>query len=193
MEGDVWVVMRNTGKIVRLTALGLLLLGAFAVMAAGCGGPKSDVPIFMMSKGSWPVGVDEKLETSLREQVGASPTLEVAISALYSVEKLFVEIAAGGNGVIVVPAEDFRNFGAQGGYVVLDDQFDASQYSDGVLNPTDDNGNPMGSHLYGLPLDDSKWLADQGVKGKGLIAFIPVTAKHPDLALTVLKAMVAKQ
>jgi ABC-type glycerol-3-phosphate transport system substrate-binding protein len=173
-------------------ALALLLIAAIVAMTAGCGGPKSDVPVFMMSKGGWPVDVGPKLEASLRDKVGASPTLEVAISPIYSMEKLFVEIAAGGNGVIVVPAEDYRNFGAQGGYVALEDQFDASQYPDGMLNPTDDDGQPMGSHLYGIPLDDSKWLADLGVKGKGLIAFVPVTAKHPDLAVQVLKTMAAK-
>jgi hypothetical protein len=176
----------------RLAVLGLLLLGAFAAVATGCGEPKSDVPIFIMSKGAWPVGADAKLQASLRDKVGPAPTLKVAISPIYAVEKLFVELAAGGNGVIVVPVDDFRNFGAQGGYTALDDQFDASQYPDGVLNPTDDNGKPMGSHLYGIPLDDSKWLADQGIKGKGVVAFVPVTAKHPDLAVQVLKAMVAK-
>lgn len=167
------------------------LLVAIAVAAAGCGGkPKADVSIFMMGPGGVPQEAADKLQAGLTAAVGAAPTLRLQAAPLFSMELMVVQLAAGDHDIFVLPSEQFQSFAKQGGLVPLDDLANKDEFQAGVVE-SNDNGKTA-THLYGIPLDDSKWFKDQGLKGKGLTAFIPGNSKHQDNAKKVIVIMAAK-
>lgn len=156
-------------------------------------GPKADVPIFMMSSSGIPSEVGDKLEASLVEKLGQAPTVKIQTTPIFSMEKLIVEIAAGDNGIIVVPKEQFKALGQQGGYVSLDAVAKAEDFPDGVMEiPVDGKSGGVEKHLYGIPLEQTKWLTDLKLNGKDLIAFVPANAKKQDLVMQVLKVIAQK-
>jgi len=166
----------------RALLAGLLLLFAFAV--AGCGGgPKADVPIFIM----FPENVafmdkSEELQASLQQKLGERPTVSVYISPIFNMEKLIVELAAGDNGVFILPKKQFDLFLQEGGFVSLDDVMNKDDFPEGVFN----------GQLYGVPVHDAKWLKEAGYRGGEMIAFIPARAKKQEEAKQVIKAIAEK-
>lgn len=169
-----------------------LLLAVFA----GCGGPKADVPIFVMPNSGMSPETARQLEQSLQGIIGEKPTVSVQASPLFNMEKLVVEVAAGGNGIVIVPIGPFVNFARQGSLVVLDDLLDPALYPDGVISPDPDPKKPdvkPEMHLYGVPVTDAKWLKDAGYQGEVLYAFVHPRAPKPDAAKQVLQAMFGKQ
>jgi ABC-type glycerol-3-phosphate transport system substrate-binding protein len=167
-----------------------LLVVLMVSLLAGCGGPKADVPIFMMASQGIPSDIADKLQSSLEAKVGPTPTLVLNSSPIFSLEKMIVEIAAGDNGIIILPNEQFQSIGKQGGYVPLDDLVKAEDYPAGVLEVT--NEGKTEKHLYGIPLEDTKWMKDLGLNGKDLVAFIPQNAKKKEEAKQVLKRIAEK-
>jgi len=172
----------------------VIILLFVLVAIAGCGGgPKADVPIFMMASNGIPNEIAEKLETDLRAKVGEAPTVSLLTTPIFSMEKLIVEIAAGDNGIIVVPAEQFKVIGQQGGYVSLDSVAKAEDFPDGVLElPVDGKDGKKEKHLYGIPLETTKWFTDLKLNGKDLVAFVPANAKNQDKVMQVMKVIAAK-
>jgi hypothetical protein len=168
-------------------ALWIVLL---IVLLAGCGGPKVDVTIFMMGPQGFPSEAAQKLESSLAAKVGAVPTIVIHASPMFSLEKMIVEVAAGENGILILPEEQFRNLGKQGGYVPLDDVIKPENYPAGILEITDQGKTEK--RLYGIPLEDTKWMKEQNMNGKGLFAFIPQNAKKQAEAKQVLKIIAEK-
>ncbi len=146
---------------------------------AGCGGPKSDVPMFAMFPDKYPFNKIEVMESTLKAKVGETPTLEINSSPMFNMDKLFVELAAGDNGIIIVPKEQFDMFASQEGYIPLDDTFKKEDYPTGVYK----------DQLVGVPVSDSKWLTDLGYKGPPMMAFVPFRAKNKEMAKQVLKAI----
>jgi ABC-type glycerol-3-phosphate transport system substrate-binding protein len=174
------------GKLLLVSLLMTVMLAL-----AGCGGgPKPDVAIFMMSSKGIPNEVGDKLQQWLHGKLGETPTVRVLTTPMFSMEKLIVEIAAGDNGVIVVPTEQFKAIGQQGGYVVLDDLAKAEDFPGGVLE-IDENGTKL-KHLYGIPLEETKWFKETNLNGKDLIAFIPVNAPNKEKAIQVMKLIAQK-
>jgi ABC-type glycerol-3-phosphate transport system substrate-binding protein len=174
---------------VKFALVGLFLL----LLLAGCGGPKADVPIFMMSTTGIPSEVGDKLEADLQAKLGQAPTIKIQTTPIFSMEKLIVEIAAGDNGIIVVPTEQFKALGQQGGYVSLDGVAKAEDYPGGVLDmPLDGKTGATEKHLYGIPLEKTKWFIDLKLNGKDLIAFVPANAKKQDLVMQALKIIAEK-
>ncbi|MEK8127023.1 hypothetical protein WMW72_03770 [Paenibacillus filicis] len=179
-----------------------LLCALLVLILAGCGGgPKADVPIFMMSKTGIPSDVAEKLEASLIGKVGEAPTVSISASPMFSMDKMIVEIAAGGNGILVIPGEQFQGMSKQGGFVPLDDVANPADFPDGVLElPVDDKSNKsadksnpkLEKHLYGIPLEHTKWFTDLQFNGKDLYAFIPQNAKDIEKAKLVMKQIAQK-
>ncbi|UQZ85984.1 Putative lipoprotein YteS precursor [Paenibacillus konkukensis] len=172
-----------------------MLIMLLLLVLAGCGGgPKSDVPIFMMGANGIPTEVGDKLQTALQAKLGQAPTVNVQTVPIFSMEKLIVEIAAGDNGIIVVPMEQFKAIGQQGGYVSLDDAAKGEDYPEGVLDlPVD--GKESGKtekHLYGIPLEKTKWFTEQKLNGKDLVAFVPANAKNQDKVMQVIKVIAEK-
>ncbi|NOU91801.1 hypothetical protein GC093_00920 [Paenibacillus sp. LMG 31456] len=172
-----------------------LLLSLFALVGCG-GGPKADVPIFMMAQNGVPNEIADKLQADLRTKVGEAPTVTVLTTPIFSMEKLIVEIAAGDNGILIVPMEQYKAIGQQGGYVSLDGIAKAEDFPDGVLElPVDGKDGKEGKkekHLYGIPLEHTKWFMDLKVNGKDLVAFVPANAKNQDKVMQVLKVIAQK-
>ncbi|MDF2960883.1 MAG: hypothetical protein K0S39_2618 [Paenibacillus sp.] len=178
--------------MMRNFTLVILLLSIFAL--AGCGGePKAEVPIFMMAANGIPNEVADKLQADLRAKVGQAPTVSVLTTPIFSMEKLIVEIAAGDNGIIIVPMEQFKTIGQQGGYVSLDSAAKAEDFPEGVLElPVDGKDGKKEKHLYGIPLEKSKWFTDLKLNGKDLVAFVPGNAKNQDKVMQVIKVIAQK-
>lgn len=170
----------------RVAVIALFVL----LIIAGCGGPKADVPIFMMGPQGVPSEAGDKLKTALEAKLGPSPTIAFNTSPIFSMEKMVVEIAAGENGIIIIPEEQFKVLGQQGGYVPLDDVAKPEDYPDGVLEVTEDGKTVK--RLFGIHLESTKWMKELSLNGKGLYAFIPANAKNQDLSKQVLKVIAEK-
>ncbi|MNI07623.1 hypothetical protein D3C73_606330 [compost metagenome] len=160
------------------------------VFIVGCGGPKADISIFMMGPQGIPSEVGDKLKTALETKLGPTPTIALNTSPMFSMEKMIVEIAAGENGIIVLPEDQFRSLAKQGGYISLDDVANPDDFKDGIVEVTDEGKTE--THLYGIHLETTKWMKDNGLNGKGLYAFIPANAKNQELAKQVLKSIAEK-
>lgn len=174
-------------KVKLKLAFSLLILIA---VLSGCGGPKEDVPIFMMGPQGFPSEAAQKLESSLKAKVGPAPTIIVHSSPIFSLEKMIIEVAAGENGILIIPQEQYTNLGKQGGYVPLDDVIKPEDYPAGMMEIT--NEGKTEKHLYGIPLEETKWMKEQNFNGKGLVAFIPQNAKKQAEAKQVLKIIAEK-
>lgn len=169
----------------------LVLLAAMGIVLSGCGGgPKADVSVFMMNKEGMPQEAADKLKTNLVSAVGAAPTIEFVTSPLFSLEKMMVELAAGGHDIFILPGEQFVALAKQGGLVPLEDLVNKDDYKAGIVESNDQG--KIETHLYGLPLDDAKWFKTTGFTVKGLVAFIPSNTKHLDNAKKVIMTMAAK-
>jgi ABC-type glycerol-3-phosphate transport system substrate-binding protein len=168
----------------------VLMLGSIAL--TGCGGPKADVPIFMMGENGMPSEITQKLEDSLKLRLGETPTIKLNSSPIFSMEKMMVELAAGGNGIMIVSKEQFASVAHQGGGISLDSLFDPKDYPAGVVEvAVDDNkqDGPKEKHLYGIPISQTSWMKDAGYIGKEMVAFIHVRAPNLEAAKQVLKVI----
>jgi len=169
-------------------AFGVLLL----TVLAGCGGSKTDVPIFLMPGGGMSPETAKQLEASLQGMVGETPTVSVNASPIFNLQKLIVEVAAGGDGIVIVPKEQFDTFARQGSLVILDDLFDPAAYPGGIVTPDPDPKRPdvkLEKHLYGVPVQQAKWLQDAGYKGEALYAFVHPRAPKVNEAKQVLQTI----
>jgi ABC-type glycerol-3-phosphate transport system substrate-binding protein len=173
----------------------MLMLLLCSIALSGCGGPKSDVPIFMMGESGIPSDVTQKLEASLKLKLGESPTISINGSPIFSQEKMIVELAAGDNGIMILSEEQFQGVAQQGGVVNLDSLFDPKDYPKGIAETLVDYNNPEGAkekHLYGIPISQTKWMKDIGYNGKEMIAFIHPRAPNLEAAKQVLKVIAEK-
>src|SRR4051812_41431283 len=93
----------------------LLTLVICSIGLSACGGPKADVPIFIMGDNGIPSDFAQKLEESLKQQIGETPTISLNSSPIFSQEKMIVELAAGGNGIMILPEVQFQGIAQQGG------------------------------------------------------------------------------
>lgn len=174
--------------------LGKVMLLAFLLLAllSACGGPKADVSIFIITQ---PPGLDTQkvdgIKDALQEQMGEK-TLDVVVSPIFSMEKLIVELAAGGHGVLIVSEEQFKAFANEGAFQPLDDTFDPAQYPEGVVDMTIKDGETeqIVNGLYGIPVEQTDWFQSGGYAGGRAFAFVPVNAPNPQLAKQALKAIV---
>ncbi|MFD0697378.1 hypothetical protein ACFQZT_25210 [Paenibacillus sp. GCM10027628] len=169
----------------------LMTMIALMVMLVGCGGLKPDVSIFVMGPNGFPSEMGAKLEAALKSKVGETPTVKLVTSPIFSMEKMIVELAAGENGIFVLPEEQFNALTKQAGFVSLDDAIKPEDYPNGVI-AIGEEGKPAEKHLYGIPLADNKWMKAQGFDGKGLVAFIPQNAEKINEAKQVLKIIAEK-
>lgn len=171
----------------------LLLILLLMTVLAGCGGgPKADVSIFMMGSQGIPSEVTDKLQQSLQTKLGAAPTVQITTTPIFSMEKMVVEIAAGENGILVLPTEQFKAMSAQGGYVPLDDVAKPEDFPEGVLEIKEEGKPSTGKHLYGIPMDKTKWFQELKLNGKDLMAFIPANAPDQNKAKQVMKQIAQK-
>ncbi|MFD2613695.1 hypothetical protein [Paenibacillus gansuensis] len=172
--------------------LPLLMLAGLMLMAAGCGGPKEDVKISVLPQSGIPSEATDKLQEVLAAKLGEKPTMGVYGSPLFRPEKMMVELAAGENSIVITDEELFKGYTSQGGFVRLDDAFDASKFPEGVTTAeegTTDEPKKV-TALYGIPMDKAGWFQAAGLNGKGLFAFIPGNSPDVEQSIRVLKTIV---
>src|SRR5665647_3055263 len=173
----------------------MLLLLLCSIALSGCGGPKSDVPIFMMGEDGMPSEITQKLEDSLKLKLGETPTITLNSSPIFSMEKMIVELAAGGNGIMILAKTQFDSVAQQGGGIILDSLFDTKEYPEGMAETLVDYKKPEGAkekHLYGIPISKSSWMKAVGYNGKEMIAFIHPRAPNLEAAKQVLMVIAEK-
>jgi ABC-type glycerol-3-phosphate transport system substrate-binding protein len=173
----------------------LFTLVLCSIGLSACGGPKADVPIFIMGENGIPGEFAQKLEESLKQHIGETPSISLNGSPIFSQEKMIVELAAGGNGIMILPEAQFHGIAQQGGGIILDTLFDQKDYPKGVVEKLVDSEKPDGpkeKHLYGIPVSQTRWMKELGYTGKELIAFVHPRAPNLDLAKQVLKVIALK-
>lgn len=180
-------IMRNWGW------LGILVV--MLVLVSGCGGgPKADATIFIMTSSSVPPEMTKALQDDLNKTFENKFTVQVVASPLYSIEKLFVEYAAGENSVMIIPEEDAKRMAPQGGHVRLDPYFDAKTYSEGVYEGSvyEGKNEHKGTFLFSLPAEQLPGLNKHGIKEKGLAVTIPSRTPDEARSVEIIKALAAE-
>lgn len=159
------------------------------LVLAACGGPHKDVQVFVMPDRGLDVGKLNDVTDQLQKDIGPSPTVKIVSSSLFNIQKFIVELAAGGNDILIVPKDVFLNYGKLGGFVKLDDVASPDQYPDGVVEVQKDDKSPVTKQFIGIPMKDSKWLKQAKYAGDEIYAFIPENSKHQAKAKQALKTM----
>jgi hypothetical protein len=138
-----------------------------------------------------PDGVTDKVEQKLQAAFGDKKTIQVNASPMYNEQKLIVEIAAGGNGILVLPKETLAGMLAQGPALQLDKWFKASDYPTGVMeSDLGDSKKPnVVKGLFAIPLEKTIF-KDAGYGEKDIFVIIPANAPDVDLSVQVLKELI---
>ncbi|MEI7026023.1 hypothetical protein [Paenibacillus sp. y28] len=174
--------------------LGAILL--LLLVLSGCGGgPKSDVTVFVMPENGIVSDLTERLQQTLQSRLGESPTVTVNGSVIFSMEKLVVEIAAGGNGVLILPEDQLKAVLGQGGAVNLEGLLKKEDYPGGVREAVISSQQGVEERqtaLFAVPMTESKWFKEAGYKGNPMYAFIPANAPDMDKAKQVMAAIAEK-
>lgn len=160
----------------------LKLLAALVLLAimVGCGGPKADVSIFMMPSNGMSPAIADQLQKNLQQQLGATPTVRLSTTPIFSLDKMIVEVAAGDHGIIVLTKDQWLGIARTGGMVPLDDLLKPTDFPEGIVElPVDDLKGKTEQHLYAIPISNTKWMKSIGYKGEELFAFLHPRA--PDL------------
>ncbi|MGG0814536.1 hypothetical protein ABE142_18010 [Paenibacillus alvei] len=180
-------IMRNWGWIG--------VLAVMLVLVSGCGGPKADATIFIMTSSSVPPEMTQALQDDLNKTFENKFTVQVVASPLYSIEKLFVEYAAGENSVMIIPEEDAKRMAPQGGHVPMDKYFDAKTYREGVYEGSvyEGKNERKGTFLFSLPAEQLPGLNKHGIKEKGLSVTIPSRTPDEARSVEIIKALAAEK
>jgi ABC-type glycerol-3-phosphate transport system substrate-binding protein len=177
------------------TLKGVLTLVLCSIIWSGCGGPKADVPIFMMGQSGMSSENADKLKESLVQRLGEAPTITLKSSPIFSVEKMLLQLAAGGNGIMILSEEPFKAVIQKGAGTSLDAIFDPKEYPSGVAEILVDYKKPDGAkekHLYGIPINQTSWMKAVGYNGRELFAFINSKAPDFEAAKKVLQVIAEK-
>lgn len=176
---------------------GLTALVSLIFLLAGCGG-KDGFTIFIIDNQGNPSVIGEQLQANLQQKLGEEPKVEVITSAMYDVQKIMVEYAAGSHDIFILPEADMKQYGSNGSNISLDDTFDPEKYERGVFeggvlveDGQGDNGTDMKqeTHLYGIPLEDMQMFKDVEYAAQNLFATIPLSAANVEESKKVLKAL----
>lgn len=176
---------------------GLAAIISLIFILAGCGG-KDGFTVFIIDNQGNPSGISEQLQTNLQKKLGEEPKVEIITSAMYDVQKILVEYAAGSHDIFILPENDMKQYGQNGSNVPLDDTFDPKKYERGVFEGSvlvekgkGDDGSDMKkeTHLYGIPLEDMQMFKDVNYAPSNLFATIPLSAANIEESKKVLKAL----
>ncbi|MBW7454644.1 hypothetical protein ACFOLF_27455 [Paenibacillus sepulcri] len=181
--------------LLRLPTRFRALFAGFALLVlcmtlSGCGS-NADLTVFIMPKEYLPDGVAAKVEEQLKAKFGEEKTIEVNASPMYNDQKLIVEIAAGGNGILILPKDTLMSMITQGPAIQLDKWFDASAYPEGVLeSDLGDSKNPkLVKGLFAIPVEKTIF-KDAGYNEPNMLMIIPANAPDQDLSIEVMKELV---
>ncbi|MFB9330301.1 hypothetical protein ACFFSY_30520 [Paenibacillus aurantiacus] len=174
----------------RFAAL-LLILSLFGALLAGCG-DEPDLTVFIMPKEYINPDAAKKLEDKVQAGFGETKSIAVNASPMYNAQKLVVEIAAAGNGIIVMPKDALQMMIEQGPAVQLDDTFKAADYPDGVMDSMVEGENgelKKVKGLFAIPVDQMPAFKAAGYEEKDVVAIIPVNAPDQQLSKQVMKEL----
>lgn len=170
----------------------ILLALCMLALLSGCGGgSKADVSVFIITQAPLDMQKVDGMEAALQERMGEK-TVDVVVSPMFSLEKMIVELAAGGHGILIVNEEQFKALAGQGAFYSLEDTFDPAGYPEGVIDMTVTEGDTeqVVNGLFGMPVDETDWFRSGGYAGGRAFAFVPLNAPNPELAKQALKAIV---
>ncbi|UHA72331.1 hypothetical protein [Paenibacillus sp. 481] len=178
----------------------LFMLIVLASMLSGCNNAdEADIKIFMMPKTTISSEIEEKLEQHLNKKLDGKFTVDVVTSVMYSPHKLFVEYAAGGNSIMMVPKEDMQKMSLQGGHVPLEPFFNKDTFREGYIDGAiqEQVGEKFiekkGKHLFALPTSKLPVIAQVGIEEKDWFAAVHVGTPSIDKSVAVLKMLAAEQ
>lgn len=183
--------MQRMPKKTRITGILLIMLLLSSVLTA-CGS-SADFTVFMMPREYLQDGVTTKLEEKLQKAFGEEKKIAVHGTSMYNDQKMIVELAAGGNGIMVLPKEVFENMLQQGPAVQLDEWFKAEDYPEGVMESIvlgEDDKEKKVTGLFAIPVEKIPVLQEAGYKEKDMFMFIPANAPDKELSVEVLKEIV---
>ncbi|MEC0092942.1 hypothetical protein [Paenibacillus macquariensis] len=173
-----------------------LLICVSILMLAGCGKDDADVSIFMTDISQNVSDIREPLEQKLQEKLGEDLKVSISAAALYVEQKVLIEYAAGEHEIMIVPEDVMKRYSQQGAHRVLDEEFDAEKYPEGVFEGgvTDETTNEIVTekHLFAIPLSKMKIFEGMNFKTEGLFATIPFTSNSVENSVKVLKLMIGE-
>ncbi len=176
----------------------VLSISILAVLA-GCGGssesaadPKQ-VNVFIMGTDGFPQEYADQIGKNLQKKLGDEMTVKVTTTPVYSPEKLVLEYVDRTDDIVILPEADMKGYALNGGHMVLDQDFDAKKYKEGVTkgaaNENDTDQAKQTEHLFAIPVSQMSAFKEIGYTRNDLYATIPIFANH-DKAVKVLKAMI---
>ncbi|WP_229749994.1 hypothetical protein [Paenibacillus nasutitermitis] len=147
--------------------------------------------VFIMPKEYLPDGVTTKVQEKLTEKFGEDKKIVINASPMYNDQKLIVEIAAGGNGVLILPKETLVNMIKQGPAVQLDEWFDAAAYPEGVMESEigDSKNLKLVKGLFAIPVEKTIF-KDAGYNEPDMLMIIPANAPDQELSAAVMKELI---
>lgn len=179
-----------------------LLFGIFAIfLLAGCGAKEDTFSIFIIDNQGDPGQIQDQMQQLLQEKLGEEGTkIEVAASPIYDRQKLLIEYVAGEHDLFILPEEDMKTNGSQGGNLPLDEYFDADTFKSGVFEggvfkPVNRDGKEVEdivqeTHLYGIPAAETALFQELQYTSPNLFVTVPPRTSNIDEAIKVIKAIV---
>lgn len=170
-------MMRRVLVLISISLMAMLIL-------SGCSKSK-DLKVFIMVDYAMDGKHQDMLQSTLQEAVGEHHPVKVLISPMFNYQKLLVELAAGGNAIMILPEEAFLPIIEQGGAVPLEDVLAEDQYASGIGLDLETEE----EHLFGIPLSKSNWFKATGYTGQEAFAFVITNYHDPDAAKEVIVAI----
>lgn len=176
--------------------LGMVTAILLMALVAGCGGPKADLTIFMSHEFPIPEENVAALQQELNDKLNGEYTVQIFASPLYNAQKIMLEYAAAGNGLIVLPREDVMKYSENGGNLALDEYFNPADYEEGVFEgrvdiKLDDNKieEKTGKFLFALPTEKLTLMKKHSLVEKQWFIAVPATTPNMDLSVKVLNLL----
>ncbi|MCQ6559639.1 hypothetical protein [Paenibacillus mendelii] len=182
--------MTSMTKKTRFAGILLMIMLLSSILTA-CGS-SADLTVFIMPREHLPDGVSEKVEEKLQKAFGEDKKMAVHGTPMYNDQKMIVELAAGGNGIMILPKEVLENMMAQGAAVQLDQWFKTEDYPEGVMESVvgDKDSEKKVTALFALPVEKIPVFKEAGYEEKDMFIFIPANAPDEELSVEVLKEIV---
>lgn len=180
--------------------VGLLAVVLLVAVMTGCGGPKADLTIFMSHEYSLPEEKVTALQDEINDKLNGEYTVKINASPIYNMQKIMLEYAAAGNGLIVLPKDDIKKYSENGGHVALDEYLDPAAYEEGVfegqlVTKTSEGKfeEKNGKYLFGLPSDKLPLMEKYGLVDKQWYVAVPSTTPSVELSVKVLKLLMEQE
>jgi hypothetical protein len=118
----------------------------------------------------------------------------------YGTMQLSVYIMAGEGDVYILPAQDFKNFAAQGAFLPLEDLVasgtiitDGMDLSAGYVAVQEDEAETSTQHLYGIPMDSLYGFMDgMQLDNRGMFLCIMVAGGNDQNTIPFVSALIAQ-